>query len=109
MCRKKLLAQLPELCQHSNDSTLTRRTAQLNLNSITLTPDEQTHVDNGGRVFVVQETPTNNWCVVSISKKGRNVLLKPQDADGYLDKEEAKITALAIANLSQDSPLVRMM
>jgi hypothetical protein len=47
------------------------------------------------------------WRVLSVSKSGVEVLLKPEDADGYSDESQAQNNALMIATLSVDKPLVR--
>ncbi|GLZ22642.1 hypothetical protein [Burkholderia plantarii] len=73
-----------------------------------LTDHEQAHVDNGGRVFIIEEIPGPLWRVVSVSKeRGVRVLLKPQDEDGYETKERAEDHANSIAVLSEDGTIVR--
>jgi hypothetical protein len=72
-----------------------------------LTPEEQAHVDSGGRVFIVDEAPGMLWRVLSVSQKGCTVLLKPDGAEGYIDRGEAHQNALMVANLANDSPMVR--
>jgi hypothetical protein len=73
-----------------------------------LTEDEQAHIDNGGRVFIIEEIPGPFWRVVCVSKeRGTRVLLKPDGAPGYESKETAADHAANIAGLSDDDPLIR--
>jgi hypothetical protein len=77
------------------------------LKALPLTPEERAHVNRGGRVFGVDEAPSGLWRVLSVSGKGCKVLLKPDDADGYIEREEAVDNARAIAALAADKPMVR--
>jgi len=77
------------------------------LKTPTLTPDEQKHVDKGGRVFIVDEIAGPLWRVLMVKSGACKVLLKPDGADGYFAREEAEENARVIAALAEDSPLVR--
>lgn len=72
-----------------------------------LMPEEQAHIDHGGRVFIVEEIPGPLWRVLVVKGDTCRVMLKPDRLDGYSSKEEAELNALAIANLANDRPLVR--
>lgn len=72
-----------------------------------LTPEEQAHISKGGRVFIVEEIDGPLWRVLVIKRDSCRVLLKPDGMDGYSDKEDAMLNALAFANLAADTPLVR--
>jgi hypothetical protein len=72
-----------------------------------LTPEEQAHIARGGRVFIVEEIPGPLWRVLAVNGGTCRVMLKPDGMDGYSDKENAELNALAIANLAADTPLVR--
>ena len=85
--------------------TLTRKLAQLNIPD--LTPEEREHITKGGRVFIVEEIEGPLWRVLMVKGNTCKVLLKPQDMEGYSDREDAYLNARGIANLAEDSPLVR--
>jgi len=72
-----------------------------------LTPEEQAHVNDDGRVFIVEEINGPLWRVLAVKKSGCKVLLKPVDMDGYSDLDNVVLNAQVIANLSADRPLVR--
>jgi hypothetical protein len=72
-----------------------------------LTPEEQAHIANGGRVFVVEEIPGPLWRVLVVKGDTCRLMLKPDGMDGYSDREDAVLNALAFANLAADTPLVR--
>lgn len=76
-----------------------------------LMKEEIAHVKSGGRVFLVEEIPGPFWRILSISKKGASLLCNPtipNEEEGYNDFEHAKGLAYTIANLSEDSPIVRV-
>lgn len=73
-----------------------------------LTPEEQAHIARGGRVFIVEEIPGPLWRVLVVRGDTCRVMLKPDGMDGYSDHEDAELNALAFANLSADSPMVRL-
>lgn len=72
-----------------------------------LTPEEQAHIASGGRVFIVDEIPGPLWRVLVVKGGVCRVMLKPDGMDGYSSREDAELSAMAIANLSEDSPMVR--
>ncbi|GBQ43074.1 hypothetical protein [Komagataeibacter europaeus] len=72
-----------------------------------LTPVEQKHIAEGGRVFIVDEVAGPLWRVLMVKGSTCKVLLKPDGADGYSDRKEAEENARVIAALAEDSPLVR--
>lgn len=72
-----------------------------------LTPEEQAHVASGGRVFIVDEIPGPLWRVLVVEGGVCRVMLKPDGMDGYSTREDAELNAMAIANLAEDSPMVR--
>lgn len=76
-----------------------------------LNSEEFNHIENGGRVFLVEEIVGPLWRIVSISKKEVTTLCKPEiptPAEGYSDLETAKNLAVGIAALSEDNPIVRV-
>ncbi|SEO24061.1 hypothetical protein SAMN05216404_1156 [Nitrosospira multiformis] len=77
------------------------------MDTIGLTKQESAHIKKGGRVFVVDKIDGPLWRVLSVSKTGVEVLLKPEGADGFPDKSRAQYNALMIAAISVDRPLVR--
>lgn len=83
-------------------SQTTRRT-----DTISLTKKERAYINKGGRVFVVEKIDGPLWRVLSVSKTGIEVLLKPEGAEGYSDESQARNNALMIATLSVDKPLVQ--
>lgn len=72
-----------------------------------LTPEEQAHIASGGRVFIVDEIPGPLWRVLVVKGGTCRVMLKPDGMDGYSNREDAELNAMAFANLSEDSPMVR--
>jgi hypothetical protein len=72
-----------------------------------LTPEEQAHLDQGGRVFIVEEITGPLWRVLAVKGEVCKVLLKPDGAEGYSDRSDAALNARMIANLSEGSILVR--
>ena len=72
-----------------------------------LTPEEQAHIASGGRVFIVEEVPGPLWRVLVVKGDTCRVMLKPEGMDGYSPREDAELNAMAFANLSEDSPMVR--
>ena len=72
-----------------------------------LTPEEQTHIASGGRVFIVDEIPGPLWRVLVVKGGACRVMLKPDGMGGYSNREDAELNAMAFANLSEDSPMVR--
>lgn len=91
---------------------ISEQTGELNLKTPGLTDEEHSHIKNGGRVFIVEEVPGKPlWRILSISEKGVVTLCNPEiptPEEGYSDLEFAKTLAYAIANLSEDSPMVRV-
>lgn len=73
----------------------------------TLTKEEQSHIDKGGRLLIVEKIPGPMWRVLLVRRDSCKVFLKPDGAEGYLDYEDARLNALAIANLASDNPVVR--
>ena len=75
-----------------------------------LTSEESKHIENGGRVFLIEEIPGPLWRIISISKDRVKTLCHPEVPEfmeGYSDLEIAKNLAMGIANLSEDNPIVR--
>lgn len=73
--------------------------------------EELNHIENGGRVFLIEEIPGSLWRILSISKIGAKTLCKPhipEPSEGYSDLEIAKNIAIGISNLSEDSPTIRV-
>ncbi|OYV96247.1 MAG: hypothetical protein B7Z62_08595 [Deltaproteobacteria bacterium 37-65-8] len=58
-------------------------------------------------MFIVEEIPGPLWRVLVVKGGECRVMLKPDGMDGYSDRGDATLNALAIANLSADTPLVR--
>ena len=58
-------------------------------------------------MFIVEEIPGPLWRVLQVKEDTCKVLLKPDGMDGYTDHDDALLNALVIANLANDSPLVR--
>jgi hypothetical protein len=75
--------------------------------AIALSPEEQLHVENGGRVFIVEEVPGPLWRVVSVSKHGPEIVVKPDDAEGFSLQREAHMNAVATARASHGPVLLR--
>ena len=73
----------------------------------TLIKEEQSHIDKGGRLLIVEQIPGPLWRVLMVRSDSCKVFLKPDGAEGYLDYEDARLNALAIANLASDNPMVR--
>lgn len=72
-----------------------------------LTKEERAHIAKGGRVFIVEEIPGPLWRVLAIKETACWVMLKPDGANGYSERDDAMLNAKVIANLSADRPLVR--
>lgn len=72
-----------------------------------LSVEERKHVSDGGRVFIVEEIEGPDWRVLMVKENTCTIMLKPNDHEGYGDEEYTYGLALAFANLSEDSPLVR--
>lgn len=72
-----------------------------------LTQEEQAHIAKGGRVFIVEEIPGQLWRALDFKRDTCRIMITPDGMDGYCSREDALSTALMIANLSEDSPLVR--
>lgn len=72
-----------------------------------LTKEEQAHIAKGGRVLIVEEIPGPLWRVLAIQKNACRVMLKPDGANGYSERDDAMLNAKAVANLAADRPLVR--
>lgn len=76
-----------------------------------LNSEESTHVENGGRVFLVEEIPGPLWRILSVSKDRVRTLCRPKVPklmEGYSEFEIAQNLAMGIANLSEDNPIVRV-
>jgi hypothetical protein len=77
-----------------------------------LTAKERAHIENGGRVFVVEKIPGPLWRVLSISNEnGCYTLCQPEipeKMEGYGTMEFANDMAKSIAALSEDKPMVRI-
>lgn len=74
------------------------------MNAPKLTPEEQAHVDKGGRIFIVEEIPGPLWRVLVVKGKACKVMLKPEGMDGYSDRTTALENALAFSALAGDRP-----
>ncbi|SEN70966.1 hypothetical protein [Halomonas caseinilytica] len=72
-----------------------------------LSAEESQHVSGGGRVFIVEEIEGPDWRVLMVKGNTCTIMLEPNDSDGYGDEQYTYDLALAVANLSEDSPLVR--
>jgi hypothetical protein len=77
------------------------------MDTIALTPQEQLHVDQGGRLLVIEEVPGPLWRVLSVSLRGCEVVHKPHGAEGYDLQREAVLHAQALAAAADDVPLLR--
>jgi hypothetical protein len=77
------------------------------MDTITLTPEEQSHVIHGGWLFVVQEIPGPLWRVVSVSRQGREIVFNPPGAQGFEFQREAYAMALAAVYASAGKALMR--
>lgn len=74
-----------------------------------LTPEEQAHVDQGGRVFIVEEC-NGLYRILSVRKDGVSILIQPtypETKAGYSDRAWAVEIAQGIAGLAEDAPMVR--
>lgn len=78
-----------------------------NVSRPALTLDESQHVENGGRLFIVEELAGSLWRVLCVKAATCRVLLKPDGAKGYAAQQDAFQHAAAIAALSEDSPMIR--
>lgn len=58
-------------------------------------------------MLIVDEAPGALWRVLMVKGSTCKVLLKPDGADGYIERSEAEENARAVAALANDSPLVR--
>lgn len=74
----------------------------------TLTSEEHAHIENGGRVFLIEEILGPLWRILSVSKEGISILCKPEPQEGYSDLKWAEDLARGIAALSEDDPIVRV-
>jgi hypothetical protein len=70
------------------------------------TKDEQSYVDAGGRVLFVEPTESGLWQVMAMTKNGYELILKPDDAEGYVLIDEAMENAHIIMAISEDHPLI---
>jgi|CoawatStandDraft_6_1074263.scaffolds.fasta_scaffold14917_6 hypothetical protein len=77
------------------------------MNAPKVTPHEQDHLDQGGRVLIIEEIPGPLWRVLALKSGGCKVLLKPDCAEGYSDRADAVLNARMVANLSEGPTLVR--
>lgn len=75
--------------------------------AITLSPEEQQHIDNGGRLFVVEEIPGPLWRAVSMSKQGCEILPMPDQTAGFGLQREAHFQALAAARAAHGPVMLR--
>ena len=75
--------------------------------AVALSPEEELHVENGGRVFVVEEIPGPLWRVVSVTKHGPEIVVKPDNAEGFDLQRDAHMNAVAAARASHGPVLLR--
>lgn len=76
-----------------------------------LNSEESSHIENGGRVFIVEEISGPLWRILSISKNRIRTLCRPEIPEvmeGYSELETARNLAFGIAALSEDDPMVRV-
>ena len=77
------------------------------MESLDLTPQERQHIEQGGRLFVIEEVSGGRWQVVSVSGQGREPLPAPGCAPSYALQREACRAAEAAARAAGEAALLR--
>ncbi|NML17568.1 hypothetical protein [Azohydromonas caseinilytica] len=67
------------------------------MESLGLTRQERQHIEQGGRLFVIEAVPGGRWQLVSVSAQGREPLPTPGGEPGYALQRDAVRAAAAAA------------